>query len=241
MHGRRFAAALAITVAAWSGGGCIPQYVVPEPLESQINRTVGFAELKQDAERHKGASVVLGGAVLNARILQEGTQIEVLQLPLDAADRPDAPFEASEGRFLLIDPGRRDPAVLRDRRITVVGEVVGTKVQTVDEFEYAFPYLSVRFIHVWGSVSEDTYGLPYPYPYPDYSPYYYSYPFSYYPFLSLGLYPFWYGSSWYYPYHDLSIPAPSRRRFEAPPLGHVPSAPQQPPPPSTNGGLRRRF
>jgi starvation-inducible outer membrane lipoprotein len=241
MRLRRVAVALAFAAVAWSGGGCIPQYIVPEPLDRQIDRKVSFSQLQQDAERHKGSSVVLGGAVLSARILPEGTQIEVLQLTLDAYDRPTGALESSEGRFLLIDPGRRDPAVLHNSRITVVGEVVGTKVQTVDEFEYAFPYLSARFIHVWRSAPDYSYDAPYQYYYPYSYPYSYPYPYSYYPYLSLDPYPFWYGPSWYYSPPIVSTPVPERRRFD-PPAGNYPSlSPPRPPAPSPGGGLRRRF
>ena len=242
MRLRRVTATLVITAVSWLAVGCIPQYIVPEPLDRQIDRTVSFSQLQQDADRLKGSSVVLGGAVLSARILPEGTQIEVLQLPLDAFDRPAGAIESSEGRFLLIDPGRRDPAVLHNSRITVVGEVVGTKVQTVDEFEYTFPYLSARFIHVWRSAPDYTYDAPYQYYYPYSYPYYYypySYPYSYYPYLSLEPYPYWYGPSWNYSSPAFSTPAPARRRFDPPP-GNYPSPPR-PPAPSPGGGMRRRF
>jgi outer membrane lipoprotein len=230
MRCRRFLATISIAVVSWLGGGCMPRYVVPEQLDRQVDRTVSFSQLKQDVERHKGASLVLGGVVLNARLLREGTQIEVLQLPLDAADRPAGPLEYSEGRFLLTDPARRDPAVLLNRRVTVVGEVIGTKVQTVDESEYAFPYLSARFIHVWARASGYPYDMQYPYYYPDY------YPYSY-PSLSLELYPFWYGPLWY----DAPHAVPPPHRFEPPPASRPPPSPPRPPSPSPGGGPRGRF
>jgi starvation-inducible outer membrane lipoprotein len=238
MRYRRFLAITAVAAVSWSGAGCIPPRVVPDPLLRQVDRTVSFAQLKQEAEQHKGALVALGGAVLSARLLQEGTLIEVLQLPLDPADRPAGPFEISEGRFLLIDPGRRDPAVLLNRRITVVGEVIGTKIQRVDEFEYVFPYLSARFIHVWGTSRDMTYDAYYPYSYP----YYYPYPYPRYPYIFLDLSPTWYGPSWYDGPHGGPRPsAPPPRGFEAPPGGNPSSPPPQPPAPSPGGGMRRRF
>jgi len=232
MRYRRFLATVAIVIVSWSGGGCIPPYVVPEPLGRQVDRTVSFSQLKQEADRHKGASVALGGAVLSARLLQEGTQIEVLQLPLDAADRPASPFEYSEGRFLLIDPARRDPAVLLNRRITVVGEVIGTKVQTVDDVEYVFPYLSVRFIHVWGFSPDYTPNANYPY----YTPYYYPYSYPFYPSLHLDLSPVWYDAP-----HHAPPPSAPMRRFESPAGGNPSPPPPRPPSPGPGGGMRRGF
>ena len=227
----------AVVAVCLSVGGCIPQYVVPEPLDSQINRTVSFAQLRQSADQFKGATVVLGGVVLNAKNLPEGTEIEVLQVPLVAYDRPEGPVEASEGRFLVIDPERRDPAVLGNRRITVVGTVIGTKVLTVDQFEYPFPYLSARFIQVWGS--PNGYVAPYPYYYYPSYPYYY---YPYYPSFYLGLGPFWYGPSG--GYHG--APPPPPRSFGAPP-GGGPSGPSGPggpgggPSGGPGGGGGRRF
>jgi outer membrane lipoprotein len=132
--------------------------------------------------------------------LKEGTQIEVLQLPLDHYDQPDYPTEASQGRFMVLDPEHHDPAVLKNRRITVVGEVIGKKVDLIDEYEYTFPYLSARMIHIASERSAYEY-----YPY-----YYYPYPYYYDPFM----YPY-YG----YPYWWYGPPV------GVPPSGHPPPGP----------------
>lgn len=233
MRGPRAAAAGLLLLVA---GGCLPAYVVPDSLDRQVDRSVSFSQLKGDAARYTGASVVLGGEVLNARIFPEGTEIEVLQLPLDASDRPVGDYGYSEGRFLVIDPERRDPIVLRRRLITVVGEVLGTKVQQIDEAEYAYPYLSSRFIRVWRGPSDYPadavypYSYPYPYTYPYAYPYSYPYGFYYYPYYYDPF--FWSGSFYYYDYHDhYGRPrgGPAQRRFEPP-------APRGGTPPSDSGG-----
>jgi len=224
-----------------AAAGCIAPYAVPEPLYRQVDHGVSFSQLRQDAGRHKGASVMLGGAVLNAKILPEGTEIEVLQLPLDASDRPTGAYEHSGGRFLVIDPERRDPVVLQRRLITVVGEVVGTKVGKVDEVDYNYPYLSSRFIHVWRAASDSPGGAAYPYYYPAYAPYYYPYG-PYYPYYFYAD-PFsWSASFYYHDYHGHSGgPAPHRpseRRFEPPAGGGFPPPTPSPPPPGPGGGGR---
>jgi len=122
-----------ILILSSLAGGCANYYVIPESLDQKIDRTVTFADLKQNPEKYKGKTVALGGLVLRAKHLKEGTQIEVLQIPLSRSDRPDYTTEASEGRFLLLDPEHHDPAVLQNHRITVVGEVIGQRVQTIDE------------------------------------------------------------------------------------------------------------
>jgi outer membrane lipoprotein len=184
-------------------GGCMNYYVIPESMDHQVDRTVSFTDLKQDPEIHKGKILALGGVVLRARNLKDGTQIEVLQLPLDRSDQPDYPLEASQGRFLVLDPEHHDPAVLKDRRITLVGEVIGKKIETIDEFEYPFPYLSARFIYIWPQRRGYAYYPPYYYP-----------PTYYYP----GPYPYWYPPYGYYGPPIIIPPTnpPPHRRFQAP-------------------------
>jgi outer membrane lipoprotein len=179
-------------------------FTIPEPLEKEINRSVTFIDLKRDSDAQKGKVVVLGGLVLRAKNLKDGTQIEILQLPLNSFDEPDFPMENSQGRFMVLDPDHPDPAILKDRRITVVGEVIGKRVETIDEFEYTFPYISARLIHIF----PDYRGYGYSYPY-------YSYPYSMYywdPFYPYAYPPWFYGP-------PVVVPPPGQvpdRRFDAP-------------------------
>jgi outer membrane lipoprotein len=152
--------------------GCAAHYVIPESLDQQVDRTITFVSLQADPEIHKGRILSLGGAILEVKNLKEGTQIEVLHLPLDRYDRPAGGLVGSEGRFLVLHKGYLEKAVLRKgHRITVVGEVVGKKMQMIDEVEYTYPYLEAKFIHIWPEVQEYAYYPPYAYPYPYYYPY----------------------------------------------------------------------
>jgi outer membrane lipoprotein len=216
----RYSLVTTFFAAALLTGGCMNDFVIPEPLDKQVDRTVSFADLKRDPDAHKGKIVALGGVVLRARHLKDGTEIEVLQLPLSRYDQPDSPLEASQGRFMVLDPEHHDPAVLKDRRITLTGEVIGKKVATIDEFEYPFPYLSARFIHVWAERRGYAYGPPYYYP-PNY----------YYP----GPYPYWYPPYGYYrpPVWFPPTTPPPHRRFDSPSDNQ--------PPPASNEPAQRRF
>ena len=170
--------AISILVTSLLIGGCASYYVIPEPLDEQLDRTLRFSELRLDPEKHKGKTIPLGGVVLRAKNLKEGTLIEVLQLPLSRSDQPVGIVEASEGRFLVLDPDHRDTAVLKNRRITVVGEVIGKKVQLIDECEYPYPYLSAKFINIWPETRGYAYSRAYDYP----GFYRYGYPGPYYPY-----------------------------------------------------------
>jgi outer membrane lipoprotein len=217
----RYTLVMTILAASLLMGGCMNYYAIPEPLEKQIDRSVTFIDLKRDPEAHKGRILALGGVVLRAKNLKDGTQIEVLQLPLDRYDQPDSPLESSQGRFMVLDPEHHDPAVLKDRRITLVGEVIGKTVEMVDEFEYSFPYLNAQLVHIWPAKTEYAY------------PPYYSYPYYYYPD------PFLYGYPPYWYYRPPLIRPPSnpqpQRRFESPSSG------ESSPPQSPSDGSNRRF
>jgi outer membrane lipoprotein len=157
-------------------------------MEPKVTRNISFASLKAEPEKYKGRLVVLGGQVLNAKRLKEGTQIEVLQLPLDSADAPTANLTASKGRFLAYYTEFLDPATLpAGTSVSIIGEVLGVKTQPLDEVEYTYPTVKIHTLKIW---PEHTYQRPWPPPYPYHfyrSPFY---PY-YYPF-----YPYW-GDPWY--------------------------------------------
>ena len=210
----------AALLCAWAIvlGGCAYRYVIPQSLDPQLDRTLTFTSLQADPETHRGRLIPLGGMILEARNLKGGTQIEVLQLPLDRYDRPVGLLTDSEGRFLILHPGYLETAIFRSgRRITVVGEVTGKKVQLIDEVEYTYPYLTAKFIHIWPEVKEYAYYPSYPYPY---------------------YYPYWYpGPSYWYPWGPpvIIVPGdtgpPKKRQFD--------SSPDRSAPPSK--GSKREF
>ncbi len=147
-----------------------------------------FPLLQQDPAAYEGRRIVLGGEVLQAKRRADRTEIEVLQLPLNASDEPIPTRLASQGRFLayrrdFLDPATIPPGTL----ITVVGEVTGSVHEKLDEMDYSYPVIESEYIKVWPNRPPGGH-RPYPYPYPfglyDYYgpwyPYYYS-PY-YYPF-----------------------------------------------------------
>ena len=156
--------------------GCITSELVTQERKSQIARDVLFEALKAEPDKFKGRLVVLGGKVLAARRLKEGTQIEVLQLPLDGADAPIMNLPQSKGRFLAYQEAFLDPATLpAGTAVSMIAEITGHKTQPLDEVDYTYPTLTIRTLKVW---PEQRYA-PWPGPY----------------------YPYWYSSPHYFPYH----------------------------------------
>jgi outer membrane lipoprotein len=129
--------------------GCTSNRVIPEELEPQVDRNVSFSELKDAPDSYRGRLVVLGGEVLSAKRLKDGTQLEILQLPLESGE-PTGQRQDSQGRFLAIQREFLDPATVPDgQRITVVGEVQGATVQRLDDTEYRYPTLEAKHMKFW--------------------------------------------------------------------------------------------
>jgi outer membrane lipoprotein len=176
--------------------------LVAAELRDQVDRSIDFPEVRADPEKYQGRVLLLGGLVLNAKRFQNETELEVLQVRLNKALAPVPDRAQSQGRFLAIRREFLDPATLRSGTpVTVVGQVIGATVRSVDETPYTYPILEIKQLTVWESG-----GGPYGY---RYAPYYGGY----------------YGGYWdpfggpygpYYPY---------------PYLFRVPVVPLPPPPP----------
>ena len=129
--------------------------------------------------------MLAGGKVLSAKRTQDGTQIEVLHIPLSEDLMPTGKETESKGRFVVIDRNNEhvsDPAVFDDdnERVTVVGEVLGMTTIQIDEVQQQVPQLAVKHITVWdwdrmrrGYGPHAGYGYPYGWGYRGY----YGYPY----------------------------------------------------------------
>lgn len=130
--------------------GCSSQRIVPESMEPLVDRTVSFQDLLASPESYRGRVLVIGGEVLKAKRLRDGTQIELLQLPLQDGEEPNLDRQQSQGRFLALQQEFLDPATMvQGTRVTIVGEVSGAKTDRLDDVEYRYPTLIVKHLHVW--------------------------------------------------------------------------------------------
>jgi outer membrane lipoprotein len=160
--GLRTAACVSAVLLA---SACDSPNVIPPSLTSQRDRHADFAALKRDVASHKGRLVLVGGEVLRVERFKDQTQITVLQLPLDTASAPVSDRTSSQGRFLAIQEEFLDPAVLPPRsRVTLVGEVTGSKIIPLDEMEYEYPVLIIRHLTVWPPVPVRQSWSPFGYP-----------------------------------------------------------------------------
>ena len=130
---------------------------IPETLEQQIDKNVTFAEVLGSPDSYKGRLILLGGEVLKAKRLKEGTQVELLQLPLNEDQEPTMDLTQSQGRVLVLHQEFLDPATLTPGMlVTFVGEVSGAVTTKMDEVDYRYPAITVKHWHVWSRDAIDT-------------------------------------------------------------------------------------
>ena len=133
------------------GLGCVSRpEVVPEVLQAKIDPSVTFPQMPNKPTVQQGVMVLLGGEVLSANRLTEGTRLEILQLPLDGSDEPVLDRTTSQGQFLAFESAFLDPATLpANTRVTLVGEVTGATRANLDEMEYRYPTVIIKHLYVW--------------------------------------------------------------------------------------------
>ncbi|MGQ0812578.1 MAG: Slp family lipoprotein [Nitrospiraceae bacterium] len=171
----------ALTVGALVSG-CASSSDVNDSSEGSPN-FISFAQIKGAPDSYKGQTVTLGGEVLSAKRLKDGTRIEVLQLPLGSSKEPSTDLTQSQGRFVAIQRNFLDPATLPPGTfVTVAGDVNGTVTLPLDETEYTYPIIEIKDLKVWSPSSETSHMrmrpiAPYPYWNPYWGPYWRPYPY----------------------------------------------------------------
>ncbi len=148
MMKRRAVLGLAAGVAFLAAlAGCSPPF--SRELLDRVDRNVPYADVQKEPERFTGKILMLGGIIVDSRNLKAGTQLEVLQQPLDGKGRPLETDETG-GRFLVTTEQFLDTAIFhRGRAITVIGEVVGQQTHPLGQIEYRYPVLKAQDVHIW--------------------------------------------------------------------------------------------
>lgn len=135
-------------------------------------QTPPFTQIKNAPDSFKGQTLVLGGQVLSARRLKDGTRIEVLQLPLNESQQPTLDLMKSEGRFVAIQREFLDSATLpQGTFVTITGELTGSTTLPLDETTYTYPVVDVKNLHTWIPTQDSNQWRSRPYPYPYYGPF----------------------------------------------------------------------
>jgi outer membrane lipoprotein len=111
--------------------------------------SIAAIDVQQAPEQFHSAEIVWGGRIVAVENREDTTEVEVISYPLDRDQSPltDAP---TQGRFLLVLPGyveAYDYPV--GRHLSVHGQLIGTRVGRVQDYEYVFPLVRARQVHIW--------------------------------------------------------------------------------------------
>jgi outer membrane lipoprotein len=138
---------------------------------------ITYVQLKSSTETYKGQAVTLGGKVLSAKRIKEGTRLEILQLPLASSLKPTFDLSKSQGRFVAMKKEFLDPATVPSGTfVTITGEVAGSVTLPLDETEYTYPVVDIKNVRAWPADEEGPPRLrPYIVPAPYWGPYWYPY------------------------------------------------------------------
>ena len=122
---------------------------IPQESLKMADPNLTFQMLIKNPEQYRGKKILAGGQILGTSTREGETWIEVLQKPLDWQNKPKDTDE-SFGRFLIRFEGFADPAIYTaGKLITVLGEVLGKKVQPLKNMDYAYPVLTPRDHYLW--------------------------------------------------------------------------------------------
>ncbi|UCF85709.1 MAG: Slp family lipoprotein [Desulfobacteraceae bacterium] len=129
---------------------------------------VSYNELLSDPNKHKGRNIILGGYVLEVKNESDGSQLTMLQAPLDFQNRPHS-RDKSKGRFLARTDKFIDPEIYKkERKLTVGGTVAGVSAQPLGDRIYRYPVIEVEELYLWAEETRQDWPYdPYYDPYRD--------------------------------------------------------------------------
>ena len=157
--------------------GC--SHPLSQKMWKDVDETITFNLLLETPEDFIGKRVMYGGAIVETRVLPEGTEIEVVQKKIDFSGYPEAGDE-SGGRFIFFKKGFLEPEIYsKGRGVTGVGNFTGTRMGKVGERPYEFPIIELDELKLHEDIERNPYFYPpywdpwyRPHSYPPYWPFY---------------------------------------------------------------------
>ncbi|UCE80099.1 MAG: Slp family lipoprotein [Nitrospiraceae bacterium] len=155
-------------------------YVISKEVRQQAIRNVPFKNILENPSAYENNVFILGGIISETKNSNQGTEIEIVQSPLDRygyfINR-----DYSEGRFIVSSSKMLDPLIYKEGRyITVAGRLTGMRTKLLGDLEYSYPLIESIELFLWKEERyywSEYYYDPYYYrPYYIPYPYYWSYP-----------------------------------------------------------------
>ena len=148
---------------------------IAKEYRMEVTKDVTFPMVLENPTAYVGDFVLWGGKIIETTNLKDGTEIIVLETPLNYLEEPKSEHQ-SEGRFIAKSMKFLDPVIYKKgRKITVAGEITGKETRSLGKADYAYPVLMVKQLHLWEPVhyrQDYYYGPWYDYYGPWYDPWY---------------------------------------------------------------------
>ncbi len=127
--------------------GCA--YPISKELRQEATKEVTFPMVLRNPTAYFGSIVIWGGKIIETQNVARGSELFVLETPLDYQEMPEAE-KYSQGRFIARSSTFLDPEVYKKgKKITVAGEVIGKETKPLGKTAYTYPVILVKQIHLW--------------------------------------------------------------------------------------------
>ena len=128
--------------------GCAT-YPISKQYQSMASKDVNFSMVLANPDAYTGAIVIWGGRIVETTNTPQGSEITVLETPLNGWEEPSSP-EYSPGRFVAKSSDFLDPAIYRPgKKITIAGQVMGGEKQPLGTAEYTYPIVNIKQLYLW--------------------------------------------------------------------------------------------
>jgi len=137
--------------------GCAP--VIPQNILSTVDRNISFSDVIKNPDTHTGKTVVLGGEIISVENLETTTVVEVLHEAINRRLKPVG-ADTSEGRFLAVFKGFKDPAVYsKGKLLTVAGVINGAETRKLGKTDYKYPVIEETEHYLWREGHGPSFGI----------------------------------------------------------------------------------
>ncbi len=124
-------------------------YPVSKQFRQEARRDATFPAVLQNPSAYSGSVVIWGGEIIEVTNTREGTEMIMLETPLDYTEEPRGP-RYSQGRFIARTNEFLDPSVYKSgRRLTLAGQVVGDETRRVGQADYRYPVVRMLQVVLW--------------------------------------------------------------------------------------------
>lgn len=126
--------------------GCA--YPISKDLRQEAPKDLTFFTVIQNPDAYVGDIVIWGGLIIKTFNRPEGTEVLLLENPLESNEFPDT--RTTYGQFIAKSSTFLDPVIYqRGRMVTVAGEIIGKRVQALGVMKYIYPVIRIKQLYLW--------------------------------------------------------------------------------------------